>query len=188
MSYLAVLTFKAVKLSVGITTTKCQINYLTDKTKNCTRSVDAHFQNREGSLSLSILPMKTSYQSFMYGCNQSPCRLTMMAGQTLLTLHCRSLSECGREGVSFSFAFKCSLYHIYERLNPIATQITQDTRREIIHPGLARQEVAGRIAGQFWNRTELFVQSNPTRLAGYPDQLVSLIRPAKVIPPSLFQG
>jgi len=119
-------------LSVGITTTKSLINYLTCKTKNDRRSVDAHVLNRAGSVSLSVLPVKAASLSFMNVCNQSPSRLTMKQGQTLVMLRWRSFSECGRERVAFSFGFKWGLYHIYESPYPLATQITQDARRRII--------------------------------------------------------
>jgi len=41
-------------------------------------------------------------------------------------------------------------------------------------PGLAHQEVAGRVFGQVWNRTERFFWSKPRLLAGYPDPLLTL--------------
>jgi len=119
-------------LSVGITATKSLINYLTSKTKNRWCYFQAHFQNRTVSMSLPVLSMKAAYLSFMNVCNQSPCWLTMMQGQTLLTLHWCSFSECGRERVAFSFGFICGLYHIYECLYPISTQITQDARPKIV--------------------------------------------------------
>jgi len=41
-------------------------------------------------------------------------------------------------------------------------------------PGLARQEAACRVFGQFWNRTEPYFQSKPRPLVGYPDPLLTL--------------
>jgi len=41
-------------------------------------------------------------------------------------------------------------------------------------PGLARQESAGRVFGQFWNRTDPFLLSKPGLLVGYPDPLLTL--------------
>jgi hypothetical protein len=41
-------------------------------------------------------------------------------------------------------------------------------------PGLASQESAGRVFGQFWNRTDPCLQSKPVPLAGYPDPLLPL--------------
>jgi len=44
-------------------------------------------------------------------------------------------------------------------------------------PGLARQESAGRVFGQVWNRTDPFLRPKPGPLAGYPDPLLTLIKP-----------
>jgi len=56
----------------------------------------------------------------------------MMQGQKWLTLHWHSFSRWGRECVAFSFANKGGQYVFYEYLQPIATQITQDARPEIV--------------------------------------------------------
>jgi hypothetical protein len=40
--------------------------------------------------------------------------------------------------------------------------------------GFARQEAAGQVFGQFWNRTEPFIRSNPRPLPCYPDPLLTL--------------
>ena len=42
-------------------------------------------------------------------------------------------------------------------------------------PGLARQESAGRVFGQVWNRTDQFLRSKPGPLAGYPDPLLTVV-------------
>jgi hypothetical protein len=41
-------------------------------------------------------------------------------------------------------------------------------------PGLACQVSADRVFGRFWNRTDLFLRSQPGPLAGYPDPLLTL--------------
>ena len=41
-------------------------------------------------------------------------------------------------------------------------------------PGLACQESVGRIFGLVWNQTDLFLWSNPSLLAGYPDPFLTL--------------
>jgi len=64
---------------------KSLIKYLTYKTENCWHSVDAQFQCQADSISLSLLPIKAACTSFMNVCDQSPCRVTMMQSQTLLT-------------------------------------------------------------------------------------------------------
>ena len=52
-------------LLLCITTTKLLLNYRTNKTKNCWRSVDTHFQDGAGSVSLSLLPIKDGNTSIM---------------------------------------------------------------------------------------------------------------------------
>jgi len=46
-------------------------------------------------------------------------------------------------------------------------------------PSLARQESVGRVFGHVWNRTNLFLWSEPAPLAGYPDPLLTLILPGQ---------
>jgi len=43
-------------------------------------------------------------------------------------------------------------------------------------PGLARQESAGWVFGQFWIRTNPFLRSKPGPLVGYPDPLLTIAR------------
>ena len=69
-----------------IAATRSHFNYLTYKTKNRWRSVDAHFQDGAGSLILSFLTWKAANTSFMNGCNQSPLRLPKMRSEKSLTL------------------------------------------------------------------------------------------------------
>jgi len=46
--------------------------------------------------------------------------------------------------------------------------------------GLARQESAGRVCGQFWFRTEAFFCFKPGPLSSYPDPLLTLSSPLVV--------
>ena len=78
------------------------------------------------------LPIKAADSRYIDFCDHSTIRLPKMQDQQSLTLRWGSFSECGRECVTFSSAYKCSLYLIYEHLHPIATQITQDARLKII--------------------------------------------------------
>ena len=79
------------------------------------------------------LPIKSTNSPYIDVCDHSPIRLPTMQDQKLWTLCWLSFSEWGWECVTFSFAYKCSLYLNYENLHPIATQITQDARPIIIH-------------------------------------------------------
>jgi len=78
------------------------------------------------------LSIKAADSWYIDVCNHSPIGLPKMQDQKSLTLRWRSFSEWVRECVTFSFAYKSSLYLIYERLHPIATQITQGARPKII--------------------------------------------------------
>ena len=52
---------------------------------------------------------------------------TMMEGQQLLTLRGRWFSRWGRERFTFSFAYQGSQYSVYDYMEPVTLQITQDT-------------------------------------------------------------
>jgi len=60
-------------------------------------------------------------------CNVSPRRLQKIHDPELLTLHWHSFSWWGRERFTFSFAYTGSQYFVYDNLQPIAPQITEDT-------------------------------------------------------------
>jgi len=62
------------------------LNYLTYKTKNRWRSVDAQCQNGAGSVRHVLLPIKPTDTAFLNGLNRLPCRLPMTQDQILLTL------------------------------------------------------------------------------------------------------
>jgi len=79
------------------------------------------------------LSIKAANMSFMNVWDESLHRLTMMQGHTLLTHHWGSFSAWGTDCVTSSVVLKCGLCLIYERLYPIATQITQDARPTIIN-------------------------------------------------------
>jgi len=90
--------------------TSLLFTYLTYGTNNRWRSVDAHFQNGAGSVSLSLLFINAAYTSFMKVCIQLPLRLPKMQDQKSLT-HCwLSFSGWGRERFSLVFDYKCGQY------------------------------------------------------------------------------
>jgi len=62
--------------------------------------------------------------------------LTMMQGQQSLTLCWRSFLWCGKDHFTCSFANKSSQYFIYDCLQSVTPQITQDTRPTIVHTPL----------------------------------------------------
>jgi len=88
----------------------CQLDYPRCKTKNRWRSVDAHFQNGAGSVSLSLLHIKAAYTSFMNVCIQLPLRLPKVQDQKSLTRGWLSFSGWGRERFSLVFDYKGGQY------------------------------------------------------------------------------
>jgi hypothetical protein len=164
----------------------CQLDYPRCKTKNCWRSVDAHFQNRAGSVSVSLLHIKAAYTSFMNVWIQLPLRLPKVQDQKSLTRRRLSFSGWGREQFLLVFDYKGGQYIRKEQrstnvnilrfaigyLNATRNRITQIPEPEIgtdgcsqtrktcglagTGPSLASQDAAGRVFGQVWNRTEPF--------------------------------
>jgi hypothetical protein len=101
-------------------------------TKNRWRSVDAHFHDGAGSVSLSVLPIKEANTSFMTICNLSLHRKPKIHDQESLTLRWRSFSWWGRERFTVSFAYKGSESCVYDYMQPIAPKINQDTWPRIV--------------------------------------------------------
>ena len=57
------------------------LDYPRSNTKNHWQSIDAHFQDGAGSVSVWLLTWQAANTSFMNGCNQSPLRLPKMHSQ-----------------------------------------------------------------------------------------------------------
>ena len=100
--------------------------------KNCWYSIDAHFQNGTGSVSVLFLPRKAANTSFMNGWNQSPVRLHKMHGQKSLKLRWRSFSEWGSGRVVHCFAKESCQFIGYGKQRPGYISITVLTRLKII--------------------------------------------------------
>ena len=77
-------------------------------TNNRWRSVDAHFQDGAGCISLSLLPIKAANNSFSTVCNVSHHILPKIHDQQSLTLHWRSFPRWGRVRFSFSLPVKAA--------------------------------------------------------------------------------
>ena len=80
-------------------------------------SVDAHFEDGAGSVSLSLLPIKAVNNQFMTMCNLSPPRLHMIHDQQSLTFRWRLFSWWGMESIVICFAYNGSQ-------NSFMTQLT----------------------------------------------------------------
>jgi hypothetical protein len=87
-----------------------QLDYRRWKTKNCWHSIDAHFQNGAGSVSLSLVLIKAAYTSFMNVCIQLPLRLPKIQDQKSLTCHWLSFPGWGRERFALVSNYKGGQY------------------------------------------------------------------------------
>ena len=67
----------------------------------------------------------------MHQNGQVTAELPDLNNKKLFTLCWRVVSESGRDSIAFSFAFKGSLYVIYEFLWPIAMQSNHDAKPNI---------------------------------------------------------
>ena len=83
-----------------LTIARLFFKYLIFITEYCWHFVDTHFQHGAGRKSLSLLPPKAAYISFMNVCKHLPLRLPKMQNQKLLTLHWFTFAGLGREHVS----------------------------------------------------------------------------------------
>jgi len=162
------------------------------RTNNCWRSVDAHFQDGVGSVSLSFCVINAANTMFMAVCNLSPQRLPKIHDQQWLTLRWRSFSGCGRACVSVHcdhYGGQCIENHLwYTNINILRLSVayliatinvkpeTQNWRLEptsLAKPGktcglmgmgsgVARQVSAGRVTWRFLART-VSIGSVPTQ-------------------------
>jgi len=166
--------------------------YRRSKTNNHWRSVDTHFQDGVGSVSLSFFVINAANTMFMAMCNLSPPRLPKIHDQQSLMLRWRSFSRCGRAPVSVHFnhyggqcientpwctniiILRLSVAYLNAtinvkpenqnwRLEPTGLAKPGKTRKLTgTGPGLAHKESAGRVAWQFLTSTGAF-GSGPTR-------------------------
>ena len=84
--------------------------------------------------------------------NLSPCRLPKIHDQELLTLLWRSFSWQGRESFTFSFSYKGIQYFVYDYVQSIIPQITQDTWPQIVDAPWTLIFIIGQGAFHFLSR------------------------------------
>ena len=89
-----------------IPASKWHSNGLTYKIKNCWCCVDAHFQNVAVTVSISLLPIMAAHTLVIDNSEQISSQLTYLPQIISLTLHWRSVSECGCYRAAVSFAYK----------------------------------------------------------------------------------
>jgi len=100
--------------------------------RHCWRSFEAHFREGAWSVSLSFFPITAANTLIIYRNDHIAFDLPDIQDQKSLTLRWRSISERGREHDPRSFAYIASQYCIYDWSEPIAKQITNDARPEIV--------------------------------------------------------
>jgi len=96
-------------------------------------SIDAHFHDGAGSVSLSFLPIKDGNTSIMCNHYQILFLLHDSQDQKLLTLCSRSLSRLDTEHLTFFFAYKRCQYRCYVLPLQNYILITRLTRPKIVH-------------------------------------------------------
>jgi len=101
-------------------------------TNNHLRSVDTHFHDGVGSVSLCLLRIQAAKHSFMTVCNLSNPILPKIHDNQSLTLHWRSFSRWGRMCFCCSFAYKRSQWFVYNCWQAVAPNNTQDTGPTIV--------------------------------------------------------
>jgi len=101
-------------------------------TKNRWCSIDIHLHNGAGRVLLSVLPIHGSKNTFMTEYNLSEVWFPRRHDQKLLTLHWRSFSWWGWEGIAICFAYKGRQKLLYDLLQPIGGVISQDTWPKIV--------------------------------------------------------
>jgi len=111
---------------------KSHLDYARYKTRNCWRSMDAHFQDGAGSELLPLLPIKDANTSIVCIHYQLMFLSRNLLDQKLLTLTWRSFSRWVRERFAFSFPYKeCQHFHYVYSL-PDCVFITQLTAPTIV--------------------------------------------------------
>jgi len=139
----------------------CQLNYPRCKSKNLCCSVDAHFQNGAGCVSLSLLRIKAADTSFMNIYIQLPLRLPKVQDQKSSTSCWLSFSGWGRDRFSLVFDHKGGWYirkgQRYTNvnilwlaigyLNPTINRNTRIPEPEIGTDGSRQIQLNGRVDG-----------------------------------------
>jgi len=99
---------------------------------NCWCWVDSHFYDGVMHMSCTVSDKQAARTSYMNYCHNMTHILAKMHYQKLLILYWYSLPGWGREHVDIVFAHIGGWYLIYGCLQPIASQITQDTWPKIV--------------------------------------------------------
>jgi len=111
------------------------LGYQLCNTKICWHSIDAHFQNPAGSVSLVFLPLKAANIASMDVCNQVELRIPKMQNWKLLTLRWRSFSELGSDRLAVSLAYTAANMSVMHNSDQIMIQLPylQDQKLLMLH-------------------------------------------------------
>jgi len=102
------------------------------KAKNDWRSVDALLHHGAGNVPVSLFPIMVASTMLMHSNDQISSGLPDLHDQDSLMLRCHVYWEWCGDHVALSFANKASQYRIYEWPQPIATQITNNSKPKIV--------------------------------------------------------
>jgi len=100
--------------------------------EQCWPSIDTHFQDGAGSISVRLFSIKVASTSFKTFCNLLPPWLHKIHDQQSLTLCWHSFWRWGREGIAICVSYKGGQIFLYDCLQPIGGLSTQDARLKII--------------------------------------------------------
>jgi len=107
-------------------------------------------------ISSTYLLIKAAISFVIDTCDQVPLMLWKMQDQKLWTLPWCSFSRWGRERFAFSYNFKGCLYFVYDSVQPVAPQITQNTLLTIVDASLMS-------IFRIWHGTHRHSSSSPRR-------------------------
>jgi len=119
-------------MPLWLPTTYQRCDYPRRITKNRWRYLDAQFHDGARRILKSVLPIKAANNSFMTDYNLSEVRFPRTHDQKLLTLHWRSFSWWGREGIAICFGYRGSQKLVYDLRQPIGGVISRKVWRKIV--------------------------------------------------------
>ena len=139
--------------SMPIIMTKSLINYLTSKTKHSWHSVDAHFQNRAVSVTLSLFSgWGRAHITLVVDYKGSQC-VQRRQWHTNINILWWAVGY-------LNATINRKPDNQNQRLEPTGLPIPSKTRWSMgTGPGWAHCEAAGRVFGWFWSRTDPFLLS-----------------------------
>jgi len=140
--------YRQPKIPLWLNTPYQRCHFPTHMTKNRWHSIDAHFHDGARRVLLSVFPIKAAKNSFMTDYNLSEVWFPRTQDQKLLTLHWRSFSWWGREGIAVCLAYKGGQKLRCDWLQLIGGVIAQDAWPYIVDAPLTLIFMIGQ--GGYW--------------------------------------